>query len=142
MFFGYYEHNLDDKGRLVIPSKMRDEIGHFIYIMKGFDGALSIYKEEAFQSLVSEAESLPFNKKNSRDYLRVQLASTCELEIDKMGRIQIPQTLLNKYSIGKEVVIIGVGDHIEVWDKKTYLEYESKANKSFEEIAENLESKD
>ncbi len=142
MFFGYYEHSLDDKGRLVIPSKLRDEIGHFIYIMKGFDGALSIYKEEAFKSLVSEAESLPFNKKNSRDYLRVQLASVCELEIDKMGRIQIPQTLLNKYSIGKEVVIIGVGDHLEVWDKEAYSEYESKANKSFEDIAENLESKD
>ena len=142
MFFGYYEHNLDNKGRLIIPSKMRDEAGYRVYIMKGFDGALAIYKEEKFIEKTKELETLPFNKKAARDYLRMTLASACELEVDKIGRIQIPQTLLNKYGIGKELVIIGVGDHFEVWDKEKYLIYEDEANKNFEENAETLQDYD
>jgi len=140
MFFGYFAHSLDNKGRLVIPSKMRDELGARAFIMKGFDGALAIYKETEFEKLVSEFNSLPFNKKSSRDYLRVQLASTCELEIDKAGRAQIPSQLLAKYQINKEVVVIGAGDHIEVWDKQAYERYEKEAIASFESTAEQLES--
>lgn len=138
MFFGSYLHSLDEKGRLVIPSKMRGELGYKAFIMKGFDGALSIFKESAFEKLVSEIEQLPFNKKTTRDYLRVQLASVCELDIDKNGRVQIPSQLLAKYKIGKDVYVIGAADHIEVWDKQVYIEYEAKANESFEEVAENI----
>lgn len=139
MFFGYFAHSLDNKGRLVIPSKMREELGGKAFIMKGFDGALSIYKETEFEKLVNEFNSLPFNKKSSRDYLRVQLASTCELDIDKMGRAQIPAILLAKYQISKDVVVIGVGDHIEVWDKVAYEEYEKASSSAFESTAEQLE---
>lgn len=139
MFFGYYEHNLDNKGRIVIPSKMREEAGNKIYIMKGYDGALSIFKSTDFEAFVLESQSIPFNKKNSRAYLRIQFSSACELEVDKQGRVQIPSTLLTKYNIGKELVILGVGDHIEVWDKSAYLAYEEETNKNFEDIAENLQ---
>ena len=141
MFFGTYEHTLDDKGRLVIPSKMREEAGPVVYIMKGFDGSLSIYKALEFERLVKKFNSLSFNHKESRDYLRVQLASTCELDVDKQGRIQLPSQLLKKYKIGKEVVVIGAGDHMEVWNKAEFLEYETNADKDFEKNAENL-SKD
>lgn len=139
MFYGYYEHTLDEKGRLVIPRKMREEAGNRLYIMKGYDGALSIFKESAFQKLVEEAEKTPFTKSNSRKYLRIQLGSTCEMEVDKQGRIQIPSQLLNRYNITKDVIILGVGNHIEVWSKETYLAYEQSAEDDFEEIAENLE---
>lgn len=142
MFFGRFNHSLDDKGRLVIPSKMRDQFSRLIYIMKGYDGALAIYKEQEFLKLVEQAEKLDFNKKNTRFYLRSQLASTCELELDKQGRVQIPTQLLNQYQIGKDVIIIGVGDHIEVWDKAIYEKYENEANENFEEIAENLKKDD
>ena len=142
MFFGSYSHNLDDKGRLVIPSKMRDELGLKAYILKGFDGALSIYKESDFQNLVVELKNLPFNKKNSRAYLRIQLASACELDIDKQGRALLPTQLLNKYQIGKEVIVIGALDHIEVWNKSDYEEYEKSADSSFEDIAEELSEKE
>ena len=138
MFFGNYSHSLDDKGRLVIPRKMRDELGFKIYIMKGYDGALSIYKEEAFVKLVEELERLSFNKKENRDYLRLKLASVTDLDVDKMGRVQLPQALLTKYHIGKDVVVLGVSDHIEVWDEKKYQEYLSSIEDSFEEIAERL----
>lgn len=139
MFFGSYVHTLDNKGRLVIPSKLRDEAGTRVYILKGFDGALAIYKSSDFDQMVEEINTLPFNKRNSRAYLRVQLASTCELDIDKQGRVQLPSQLLEKYGIGKDVVVIGVGDHMEVWDKKTYEDYEKGVDKDFESIAEKIE---
>ena len=142
MFFGSYTHNLDDKGRLVIPSKMRDELGSKAYILKGFDGTLSIYKESDFQNLVLELKNLPFNKKNSRAYLRIQLASACELDIDRQGRALLPTQLLNKYQIGKEVIVIGALDHIEVWNRADYEEYEKNADSSFETIAEELSDKE
>ena len=141
MFFGSFNHNLDDKGRLVIPRKMREELGSKIYIMKGFDGALAIYKEEKFVQLVEQINSLPQNFKASRDYARSQLASVCDLDVDKMGRVQIPSQLLNKYNIGKEVIVIGAGDHIEVWNVKTYEKYEQEVDAHFEEIAEHLNDK-
>ncbi|MEA5061518.1 MAG: division/cell wall cluster transcriptional repressor MraZ [Erysipelotrichaceae bacterium] len=139
MFFGSYVHTLDNKGRLVIPSKLRDEAGTRVYILKGFDGALSIYKSSDFDKMVEEINTLPFNKRNSRAYLRVQLASTCELDVDKQGRVQLPSQLLEKYGIGKDVIVIGVGDHMEVWDKKTYEDYEKGVDKDFESIAEKIE---
>lgn len=142
MFFGSYVHNLDEKGRLVIPSKMREELGLKAYILKGYDGALSIYKEEGFLKLMQEVNSLPFNKKNTRAYLRTQLASVCELEIDRQGRVLLPTQLLSKYQIGREVIVIGALDHIEVWNRAEYEAYEKAADSSFEEIAEELEKED
>ena len=139
MFFGSYSHTLDDKGRLVIPRKMRDELGNKAYITKGFDGALAIYKSEAFEKLMLEANNLPFNKKDPRAYLRLQLAQMSELEIDKMGRVQLPTALLNRYHIGKDVIVLGVSDHIEVWDQKAFEEYISSIDSEFENIAENLD---
>ena len=138
MFFGSYYHSIDDKGRLVIPSKMREELGLRAYILKGYDGALSIYKESEFTKLVEKINSLPFNKKNSRAFLRVQLASVCELDIDKQGRALLPVQLLSKYKIGKEVVVIGALDHIEVWNRSDYDAYEKATDATFEEIAEEL----
>ncbi len=142
MFFGSFVHNLDNKGRLVIPSKMRDELGAKAYILKGYDGALSIYKEADFVALMEEVKSLPFTKRNARAHLRVQLASVCELEIDKQGRALLPTQLLNKYKIGKEVIVIGALDHIEVWNRSDYEAYEKAADSSFEDIAEELEDND
>jgi len=142
MFFGNYYHSLDDKGRLVIPSKMRGEAGNKVYIMKGFDGALSLFKVDTFNKMCEEIINLPFNKKDARAYQRIQLGNACELDIDKAGRIQIPAHLLERYQIGKDVVILGVLDHIEIWNKKDYEAYEKVNDEKFEEIAEKLSSED
>lgn len=139
MFFGSFTHTLDEKGRLVIPAKMREEAGLKLFIMKGFDGALAIYKKDEFEKLVAQVESLPFNKKVSRDYQRIQLASVTELDVDKAGRVQLPQTLLTKYEIGKDVIVLGVGDHMEVWDAVKYEKYISQVDDDFEKIAENID---
>lgn len=142
MFFGNYEHTLDEKGRLVIPRKMRGECGPKVYILKGFDGALSIYKGITFEKMVKSLEELPFSKKDARAYQRIQLASACELDVDKAGRVQIPTQLLVRYEIGKDVMVLGVGDHIEVWNKDAYLRYEKEMNDKFESIAETITDKD
>ena len=138
LFFGNYSHSLDEKNRLVIPRKMREQLGSKVFIMKGFDGALSIYHGSAFNKLVEQLEKLQFNHKKERDYLRIQLASVVELEFDRLGRIIIPSQLLNKYRIGKDVLIVGVGDHIEVWNQTLYEEYAKSVEQSFEEIAEEI----
>ena len=142
MFFGSFNHTLDEKNRLVIPSKMRENLGSKLYIMKGFEGALSIYQESEFQKLVEQLSALPFNKQSSRDFIRIQLGSVSELEIDKANRVQLPTAILNKYKFGKEVVVLGVLDHIEVWDKEVFEEYSYKKEKEFEINAENLWDKE
>ena len=87
---------------------------------------------------MKELETMSFNKKENRDYLRIKLASIVDLEVDKMGRVQIPQAILNKYRISKDVIVLGAGDHIEVWDNKTYEEYYSSIEDDYEQIAERL----
>ena len=138
MFFGLYEHSIDEKNRLMIPRKMRDEAGVKLFIMKGFDGALAIYKSSTFEKLMAEIEDMPFTQRNNRDYIRAMLASACEIDVDRQGRIQIPTQLMNKYNITKDVVVVGAGDHFEVWSKALYEEYEKRVNDSFEDNAENL----
>ena len=142
MFFGSFAHTLDEKGRLMIPRKMREELGLRVYIMKGFDGSLSIYTESRYQKLVDEFSNLPFNQRKNRDYLRLQFASTHEMDVDKLGRVQIPTALLSKFNISREVLVLGIGDHIEVWDQKKYEEYEDSIKDEFENIAETIGNDD
>ena len=141
MYFGSFAHNLDEKGRLMIPRKMREELGYKVYIMKGFEGSLSLYNEERYQKLVEEFSRLSFNQSKVRDYLRLQFASTYEMEVDKLGRVQLPTALLTKYNISREVIVLGIGDHIEVWDKAKYIEYEESVKDSFEALAEDIDAK-
>ena len=138
MFFGNYSHSLDEKGRLVIPKKMREELGSKIFIMKGFDGALAIYQESAYSSVMEELQRYSFNKKENRDYLRLKLASIVDLDVDKMGRVQLPVAILAKYHINKDVIVLGAGDHIEVWDATRYEEYMSSIEDEYEDIAERI----
>lgn len=141
MFFGHYEHSLDEKGRLLLPKKIKEELkdNSALYVLKGFEGCLSIYREAEFLKLCEECEKISFNKKNSRSYLRAVLSSVIELTIDKVNRIQIPKDTLTRFHISKNVIIIGVNDHFEIWDSETYQRYEEEVNAHFEEIAESLD---
>lgn len=142
MFFGSYSHSLDDKNRLMIPRKMRESLGMKLYMMKGYDGAISVYEEQAFQTLMSKLNEMAYNKADTRSFVRSQLANTFELDMDKLGRIQIPTPIINKFNISKEVVVLGAGDHIEIWNKQTFEDYQSANEPRFEEIAENLTKED
>ena len=138
MFLGSYEYSIDEKGRLVIPSKFRNEIGEKLYLMHGFDGCLSIYKDSDFQKAIENLEKFQYEKEKTRLYQRLLLETVVELTTDKLGRIQIPQRTLQKYSIGKDVKIIGLLNHFEIWDLNIWNEYQAKHIKDFEKDAEEL----
>lgn len=138
MFFGSYAHTLDNKGRLVIPSKMRNEAGGRLYVLKGYEGSLAIYKEEDFQRLTLALENLPYNQRDSRDVQRIALASVTELEVDAQGRIQLPSRLLTDYKISRSVVVIGVINHFEIWDASAWEKYLQQNEKEYEAKAEKL----
>ena len=140
MFFGSFAHTLDEKGRLMIPRKMREELGYKVYIMKGLDGPLSIFTEQGFAKLSEEFAKLPFSQSKNRDYLRAQFSSTHEMDVDKLGRVQIPSALLAKFNISRNVIVLGIGDHIEVWDAKKYEEYEKGIMENFEANAEGIDN--
>ena len=144
MYFGYYEHSLDDKGRLMIPAKLREGLsgGSPLYVLKGFEGCLSIYNEISFMKLSEKLSSLPYEDKEARSYIRNLLGSVVQLNVDKLGRIQVPTTILNKYQISRQVAVIGVGDHFELWDLAKYQEYEADNSKRFEDVADKLVNKD
>lgn len=143
MYFGYYEHSLDDKGRLMIPSKLREGLssGSPLYVLKGFEGCLSIYNEISFMKLTDRLSSLAYEDKEARSYIRNVLGSVTQLNVDKLGRIQIPVTILSKYQISRQVAVIGVGDHFEIWDLAKYNEYELENSKKFEDVADQLVNK-
>ncbi|MDO4500656.1 MAG: division/cell wall cluster transcriptional repressor MraZ [Erysipelotrichaceae bacterium] len=138
MFIGEYSHNLDAKGRIIIPSKFRDELHASFILTRGLDGCLTIYSLEQWEKIFIEINKLPTTKKAARQYIRVLTSSACECTLDNQGRILIPSNLATPANIRKECVIVGANDHIEIWDKETWNAYLDEANMSFEDIAENL----
>lgn len=139
MFFGSYQHTLDAKGRMIIPSKLREQVGKKVFIMRGYDRCISIYKEEDFIKRMEEATKLAFNKSDPRKVVRVESQSVVELEIDEAGRILLPKRTLDQYKIGRKVMIVGVIDHFEVWDLDSWEQYLKEADDSYEDMSDNLE---
>ena len=138
MFFGSFEHTLDEKNRLLIPSRLRGELGSKVFIMKGYEGSLSVYPENQFSKYIEKLEHLPYESKLSRDIERISLSSVFEIDVDKVNRIQIPTALINKYSISKDVVVVGVINHIEIWSKANWEEYLKANEETFEAKSEEL----
>ncbi|MBQ9425310.1 MAG: division/cell wall cluster transcriptional repressor MraZ [Erysipelotrichaceae bacterium] len=138
MFIGEYQHNLDAKGRIIIPSRFRDELHNTFILTRGLDGCLTIYSQEQWEKLFTEINRLPTTKKAARQYIRMLTSTASECTLDNQGRIQIPSFLSKPVNITKECVVIGANDHIEIWDKATWESYYLEASDSFEEVAENL----
>lgn len=138
MFLGEYAHNIDKKGRIIIPAKFREELGENVIITRGFDGCLSVYTLEQWQIRLQQALTLPSTKKDARTYVRMLAGKAMECEIDSQGRILIPVSLINHASLIKECVIIGCANYVEIWAKEIWKAIDEEANATFEEIAENL----
>lgn len=138
MLIGEYEHSLDTKGRLILPSKLREDIGEKFVITKGLDGCLFGFSKNEWTNFEEKLKTLPLINKNARDFVRFFLSGAVEAEIDKQGRFLIPSNLRNYASLDKEVVITGVGTRIEIWDKESWNKYNSEENLSAETIAENM----
>ena len=139
MFIGEYEHTLDAKGRVIMPMKLREEIGEKFIITKGQEGCLFAYSQNEWKSFEEKLKSLPsYTNKNVRDFIRYFLSGAVECELDKQGRFLIPSNLRNHAMLDKELVIIGVGTKIEIWDRKEWRRYSDTDCISADEIAENL----
>ena len=138
MLMGEYHHNLDDKNRLIIPSKFRDELGEEFIITRGIDACLFVYSKSSFQKIVDKLETLPFTKKDARNFNRFFLSGAAAVELDKQGRAIISQTLTNYAALDKECVVIGVGDRLEIWAKENWDNFYNSAKDNMSDIAENL----
>ena len=115
MLIGEYHHNIDEKGRLIIPSKFRDEIGSSFVVTRGLDGCLFVYSLVEWEKIVSKLKKLPFTKKDARTFTRFFLSSATVCEFDRQGRINLVNSLISYAGIKKECVIIGVNDRLEIW---------------------------
>lgn len=140
MFIGSYDYSLDSKGRLVIPSKFRDELkeGESMYLTRGFDGCLSIYKQNEFESLLLRYQSHNFEKVEVREALRSFLDSVVGIQLDNQGRILIPLKVIEKYKLGSKVHILGAIDHFEIWDNQIWNDKQQNIDENFEINAEKI----
>jgi len=138
MFYGQFENKLDEKNRLMIPKKLRENIGEVIFIVEYLDGKISLFLPEDFNRLVEKASSIPFTQEKARKFARKIIGSAIDIPVDKVGRIQIPAIYMSKHDLQKELILLGVGDHIEIWNKEDYLAYEDNLDAEFNEIAEDL----
>ncbi len=138
MYMGEYHHNIDDKGRLIIPSKFRKELGEKFIITRGIENCLFVYSISDWQKIVEKLETLPFTKKDARSFIRFFLSGATEAEFDKQGRINITTPLTNYANLEKECVVIGSGSRLEIWSLTNWNDFFDSAKDNMSDIAENL----
>jgi transcriptional regulator MraZ len=142
MWYGEYNHTLDAKDRFILPSKFREKIKTLknkqFCITRGLDGCLSLYSQDEWKQLEQKLAALSFTKQQSRSFNRLLFSGATEVEVDTQGRITVPEYLKEFASIKREIVIIGVVNRIEIWDKERWNSFYQDNKKRFEEMAENL----
>ena len=136
MFMGEYNHTIDPKGRVIIPSKFREALGDDFVVTKGLDGCLFVYDMKEWNVFEEKLKSLPITNKDARQFVRFFLAGAATVEVDKQGRILIPGVLRDFADLLKDVVLIGVASRVEIWSKERW---DGTANyDDMEEIAEHM----
>ena len=138
MLMGEYHHNIDEKNRLIIPSKFRFDLGEKFVITRGLEKCLFVYSLSEWESIVSKLRTLPFTKKDSRDFIRFFLSGATECVLDKTGRVCITSPLVHYAGLSHECVIIGANDRLEIWDKNNWDNFFQTNEENFANIAENL----
>lgn len=142
MFYGEYSHSIDNKGRLILPSKLRETAkNNFVekfYITRGLDKCLFMFSEEEWKAAEQKFKSMSFTKQDSRKFNRLYFSGAVEIIPDKQGRILLPSYLKDFAQIKRDVVIIGVSSRIEVWAKDQWQEFYRSNLESFEDTAEKL----
>ena len=138
MLMGEFHHNIDDKGRLIIPSKFRYELGEKFVITRGLEKCLFVYSLTEWEKIVKRLRSLPFTNKDARNFTRFFLSGAAECEFDKQGRINITSPLVRYADLIKECVIIGANDRLEIWSEDSWCNFFEENEDSLADIAENL----
>lgn len=139
MFIGKYYHRLEDKGRLSLPKKFRDQESNWV-ITRGLDGCLFLLRAENFEKEIQKISNSSFTKKANRDLVRLMTNEAQELTTDQNGRVNLPNYLIDFASLKKDLVVVGSLDHIEIWDQDKYHHYIDQIEDKAEEIAENVEN--
>ncbi len=138
MFIGEYKHTIDNKKRLAIPSKFRKDLEKKAVITRGLDSCLIVYPIKEWDKMARKLESLPTSQIDARNFARIMLSGASEVELDKLGRILVPDFLKNYAFLKKNVAILGLSNRIEIWDEERWQEYKKKTEMAVGDIAEKL----
>ncbi|BAC13417.1 division/cell wall cluster transcriptional repressor MraZ [Oceanobacillus iheyensis] len=138
MFMGEFLHSIDTKGRIIVPSKFRDNLGSSFVVTRGLDKCLFAYPMDEWKILEEKLKQLPLTKKDARAFTRFFFSGAIECEVDKQGRINIPANLRNYAGLEKDCNVIGVSNRVEFWANDAWEDYVTESEDSFAEIAENL----
>ena len=136
MFMGEYNHTIDPKGRLIIPAKFREQLGDEYVVTRGLDGCLFVFAQNDWQDFEAKLKSLPLTQKGARQFIRFFVAGAAPCELDKQGRILLPQTLREFAGLDKDVVLAGMLNRIEIWDKNKWSD--NNAYDDMDDIAEQM----
>jgi MraZ protein len=139
MFSGEFEHTIDDKGRLTIPVRFRDELAEGMFVTRGLDGCLFVYPPDGWKALTEKVATLPLTQRDARYFSRL-IYSGSECKLDRQGRILLPSSLRQHAAIGNEVVIIGVNSRLEIWSKERWQEVTAQLENEGATFAEQLAS--
>src|SRR6056297_690857 len=139
MFIGEYQHNMDKKGRVIIPAKFREKLGKSFVATRGLDNCLFVYPMQEWSILEEKLTNLPITSKNARSFVRFFFSGATECTLDKQGRVSIPANLRNYADLEKKIVAIGLANRIELWAVEKWTNYMQAAEESSEEIANAME---
>ncbi len=142
MFIGEYQHNLDEKGRLAVPAKFRAKLTKGAVVTKGLDNCLFVYTAGEWQKLATKLAALPISKANTRAFSRLMLAGAMDVQLDKQGRIVLPEYLRKYAGLKKKSIIAGLYNRLEIWDEDNWNKYKQGTEKQSGDIAEALEGLD
>ena len=138
MLIGEYHHTIDEKGRIIIPSKFREELGEQFVITRGIEKCLFVYSLSSWEKITNKLESLPFTKKDARQFVRFFLSGATTAEFDKQGRVNVTSPLISYADLQKDCVVIGTGDRLEIWSQENWNAFFESASSNMSDIAENL----
>lgn len=138
MFIGEYQHSVDVKGRMAVPAKFRAKLKKGAVVTKGLDHCLVIYPEKDWQELATKLSSLPITQANTRAFSRLMLAGAMAVDLDKQGRMLVPEYLRKYSKLSKKVVVVGLYNRLEIWSKAEWDKYSARTEKDGNEIAEQL----
>lgn len=138
MFMGEFNNKLDTKGRMIVPSKFREDLSEQFVITRGLDKCLFGYTHEEWSRIEEKMKNLPLTKRDARKFMRLFFSGATVVEVDKQGRINIPQNLRTYAGLSKDCTIIGVSSRIEIWDSEEWSDFYSDSEENFEDIAEDL----
>ncbi len=138
MFIGEFTHNLDEKGRLAIPVKFRRDLTKGAVVTRGLDNCLFLYTKGEWEKLAEKLATLPISQANSRAFARLMLAGAMDVDVDKQGRIVLPEYLRQFAGLNKNVIVAGLYNRVEIWDEAKWQSYKQQTETNSNEIAEKM----